>query len=371
LPIKHREGKIIPVETRAWSGKWNGKDSIFLMSRELSKEQEALEKFNRLFSRNPFLMATSSLEDGRFTDINDSFLHTLGYSREEIIGRTSDEMALFIQPEELLKTKRQLRTTGGIVDYEMKVKCKDGKVLDGLFSGEIIESQGEKCYLTVMIDITERKQAQEKIKSSLKEKEILLKEIHHRVKNNLQAISSLLSLQAGKFQEIQLHEAFNQMKNRIKSIALVHEKLYSSHNLAHIEFAEQIRCIVHELVLAYGSDETKVEMEMDTIDIELEKAVPLSLILNELVSNALIHGFPDRSPGTLQISLHAADKHAVTLMIRDNGKGFPESIDFNDSSSLGLTLINALVHQIDGSIELNKEKGTTFTIKFNTGENST
>jgi PAS domain S-box-containing protein len=364
LPLLQKDGAIIPVETHAWLGKWSEKDCIFGISKDLTKEQEALQKFNKLFSRNPSLMAVNDQEDGTFTDINDAFLDTLGYSREEVVGKTSAELDLFIQPEEQLKAQKQLMTTGKIVDCELKVKCKNGKILDGIFYGEILESQGKKSFLTVMLDITERRQAEEKIKASLNEKEILLREIHHRVKNNLQAVSSLLSLQAGQFHEPKQKSAYNQLRNRIKSMALVHEKLYTSKDMAYIEFGDHIRSIVKELVLAYGNDEMKVNVKADKITIDLEKAVPLSLILNELVTNALIHAFPGRNAGTLQITFRAAGNGNVELMVRDDGKGLPEDIDFGNMHTLGLALIDALVQQINGKMEISREKGTTFTIRF-------
>jgi PAS domain S-box-containing protein len=368
LPLKCRDGAIIPVDTRAWMGKWDGKDCIYGISKDLSKEQEALQKFEKLFSRNPALMAVSEQKSGRFTDVNYAFLDILGYSYEEVIGKTSADLGLFENPEEQYKLKHQLRTTGRIVNCELKVRCKSGKILDGMFSGEILESHGEKSFLTVMVDMTGRRHAEEKLRNSLQEKEILLKEIHHRVKNNLQAISSLMSLKMNHFKEPQLREAFLQMKNRIRSMAMVHEKLYTSQDIALIDFGDHIKSIANELFIAYGNDAITLEVEADRVLVELEKAVPLSLILNELVSNALIHAFPGPGTGMLQIHLKKSGNEAIALIIRDNGKGFPDNVDLSETSTLGLTLINALIHQIDATIELSKDNGTTFTIKFDTAD---
>jgi PAS domain S-box-containing protein len=161
LPLQSKTGALIPAETRVWFGKWNGEDCIFGISKDLTKEQEALQKFNRLFNSNPSPMAVSSVPEGRFTDVNEAFLNTLGYSRGEIIGKTSEELGLFLQPEKQKEVAEQLQAQDRIANCELKVKRKEGTILDGLFSGETIESQGIKCLLTVMIDQTERKRAEE------------------------------------------------------------------------------------------------------------------------------------------------------------------------------------------------------------------
>lgn len=160
LPLQSKTGTLVPVETRVWFGKWSGEDCIFGISKDLTKEQEALQKFNRLFNSNPSPMAVSSMPEGRFTDVNEAFLNTLGYSRREIMGKTSEELGLFLHPEKQREIAEQLQAQGRIANLELKVKCKDGTILDGLFSGATIESQGIKYLLTVMIDQTERNRAE-------------------------------------------------------------------------------------------------------------------------------------------------------------------------------------------------------------------
>ena len=164
LPLARKDGSFMPVETRVWEGKWDGNDCIFGLSKDLSAEQEALQKFNKVFDNNPSLMAISSVPQLQFTDVNKTFLNKTGYSREELIGKTALEMDLFLQPEKQDTASRELQETGYIRNFELQIKTKEGKILDGLFSGEIIESQGEKFLLTVMTDITERKQAEEELR---------------------------------------------------------------------------------------------------------------------------------------------------------------------------------------------------------------
>ena len=166
LPLQTKSGALVPVETRVWLGRWDGADCVFGVSKDLSSEQEALQKFERLFRGNPAPMALSSVPDGRFIDVNEAFLSTLGYSREEVLGRATDELDLFVEREKQQEMAAQLQAQGRVTDRLLKVKCKDGTILDGLFSGEIIESQGRELVLTVMVDQTERKWAQEELRES-------------------------------------------------------------------------------------------------------------------------------------------------------------------------------------------------------------
>jgi len=157
LELISKTNIIIPVETRVWFGKWNNEDCIFGISKDLSKEQEALQKFTKIFKNNPALMALSTMEDKKFIDVNTSFLNKLGYSYNEVIGKTSSDLNLFPDPEKQEKTADKLIQSGEIKNIELKVRCKDDSILYGIFSGEIIESQGKQYYLTVMIDATEKK----------------------------------------------------------------------------------------------------------------------------------------------------------------------------------------------------------------------
>lgn len=169
LPLIDRNGIILPVETRIWPGTWNGQDCFFALSRDLSAEQEALQKFERLFRINPALMAISSLNGRRFVDVNAAFTSTLGYTLADVAGRTSAELGLFVDPHEQHRVATMLAQYGSIKGVELQVRSRDGAVRDGLFSGEIFESQGQRYLLTVMIDITERKRAEAENERTIQE----------------------------------------------------------------------------------------------------------------------------------------------------------------------------------------------------------
>ncbi|MDX9973096.1 MAG: PAS domain S-box protein [FCB group bacterium] len=169
LPLATKEGVVIPVESRTWFGSWSGSPCLFGMSKDLSKEQEALHKFDSLFRMNPALMAVSSMPEGRFTDVNDAFLYNLGYSIDKVMGKTAEDLGLFDNPEDYARVKNLLSTYGRVRDVELSVRTRDGRIRQGLFAGEVIESHGHSHFLTVMLDITERKLAEAELKNTIEE----------------------------------------------------------------------------------------------------------------------------------------------------------------------------------------------------------
>jgi len=212
----------------------------------------------------------------------------------------------------------------------------------------------------------DRKQAEEKIKKSLNEKEVLLREIHHRVKNNMQIISSLLRLQSQTIKDKTYSQLFEDSQNRITSMALVHEKLYQSRDLAKIEFNAYIRDMVTGLFQSYGISTDRINLIFDVGDVSLgiNSAIPCGLIINELVTNSLKYAFPDGRKGELKITVHEIDNE-IELVISDNGIGIPENIDFRNTESLGLKLVSILAErQLRGNLNLDRKTGTEFRIRF-------
>jgi PAS domain S-box-containing protein len=205
----------------------------------------------------------------------------------------------------------------------------------------------------------------EKIETSLKEKEVLLKEIHHRVKNNLQIISSLLNLQSGYIKDKESIEIFKESQNRVRSMALIHEKLYQSKDMSQIDFSGYVSELVSNLFSSYSLNSVLITLHQDihNIMLEIDLAINLGLIINELVSNAFKHAFSKGRKGNLYIIIKK-DKQKYELIIQDDGVGFPPNIDFRKTESLGLQLIITLVEQIGGEIFLFSDKGTKFLINF-------
>ncbi|MDO5836257.1 MAG: PAS domain S-box protein [Methanobacterium sp.] len=216
-----------------------------------------------------------------------------------------------------------------------------------------------------LVEALYNKKAEEKIEKSLKEKEMLLKEIHHRVKNNLSVISSLLNLQSNYIKDKEDLELFRESQTRAKSMALIHERLYQSQDLKRIDFSDYIKTLASDLFRTYVVDPERInlKMDLDTILLDINTSIPLGLILNELLSNAMKYAFPNDEKGEISIKLRSKD-HQYVLIVSDNGVGLPPAIDFDKIDSLGLQLVYSLTNQIDGSLELDREHGTKYTIQF-------
>jgi two-component sensor histidine kinase len=215
------------------------------------------------------------------------------------------------------------------------------------------------------MDITAQKKAQNQIKRSLQVKDMLLKEIHHRVKNNLMVISSLLNLQSRYIKDEASKSIFKDSQNRARSMALIHELLYQSSDLKRINFGSYINKLTNELFSVYVTDPNKIKLNMDINDIMLDinTAIPLGLIVNELVSNSMKHAFPNNKQGKIDIKFNL-DNGDYTMIISDNGVGFPQDYNIQNSDSLGLKIVNSLTEQIDGEITIETSNGTKFIIKF-------
>jgi PAS domain S-box-containing protein len=220
--------------------------------------------------------------------------------------------------------------------------------------------------LNVAIDITKRKQQEESIRASLREKEALLKEIHHRVKNNLQIISSLLALQADRIADPALLAAFRESRDRVRAMAIIHQDLYRSGDLGHIDLSQHVQSLCSNLFRSYGVDADRIQLEprIGEVRLDLERAVPCGLLLNELVSNALKHAFTDGRRGRIRVSMDAGPNGEYTLLVGDDGVGLPPNLDVTRASSLGLQLIDMLTRQLGGRLSVDRDGGTAFRITF-------
>lgn len=318
----------------------------------------------------PIGIAVNEIDTGKLTFINKEFQEISGWRKDEI-------------PDLKKFFKKSLNDPGQRKNVSSKIKSdiKDKKPEDLFWDSIEIESKkGDKKFistktiplydqnLTILTvqDTTERIKAEMELQGSLKEKEILLREIHHRVKNNLQTISSLLDLQAESITDPKSREAFRSSQGRIRSMALIHERLYKSENLSRIKARDYISNIMEYLETTYDSRSGNVLLETSVQDIflSLDVAIPCGLIINELVSNSMKYAFTNASSGRISVSLIFDTLNHLVLSVEDNGSGIPPDISIENSKSLGLQLVNLLVKQINGKININNAGGASIKISF-------
>jgi PAS domain S-box-containing protein len=256
--------------------------------------------------------------------------------------------------------------TGGPFRAECRFLSKTGEVVWVHGEARLIPDESGRPVLLqgVAFDITEGKRAEEVVKNSLREKELLLKEIHHRVKNNLQITSSLLRLQAGKIVDPGAKQLLRESQDRIRSMALVHEMLYRAQDLARVDFAAYVRTLVVELLRSYNaSRRIRPVVELEQVVLGVDMAVPCGLVINELVANALKHAFPGDRKGHVYVRMtSSADRYR--LSVRDDGVGLPPDVDFVRTGTLGLQLVRMLTEQIGGDIAVDRRAGTEFVVEF-------
>jgi len=360
---------------------------IKLASEKLKESEARYVSFMKNFRGIAFQMGLDFapiLVDGNVEEIT-------GYRKEDLISGIIDWYQLVYPDdrEKLFENRKKLVEDPLLfIEHDYRIVHKNGSTrwVHEIFQN-ISDSMGKKRILQgAVYDISRQKEAEE---SLAKVEELRKKEIHHRIKNNLQVISSLLELQAEKFKDMDVLEAFRESQNRVATMAIIHEELYRSRNNDTLDFSAYLQKLTEELFHSYIVRKGDVDMQLDIEEIFLgmDTAVPLGIIINELVSNSLKHAFPAGRRGNICIKLSRTEENAgnksisnitnnigskssvekniqYTLAVSDNGLGFPENIDFRSTDSLGLQLVNILVEQLEGTIELENGSGTTFKIWF-------
>ncbi len=328
--------------------------------------QESELKYSLLFDKLAVAASLTKLPETVFADVNKAFEKLFGYTREEVVGKTSLELGI-ARPEESNVTFDEVERAGQHVDAEKHVLTKSGEERIVLINVIALELNGQNYALTTMQDISDRKKAEERIKAALAEKEVMLREIHHRVKNNMQIISSLVSLQADTLADEGMREVFGDVRDRVRAMALVHEKLYQTGDLAHLNFADYASSLLQYLWRSHGAlaEKVRLNLEVAPVTMPIEAAVPCGLILNELAGNALKHAFPGNSGGEVTVGLKLDPAtETVCLRVSDNGDGLPAGFDWRQSRSLGLRLVQMLAGQLRGTVETGSGQGAEFRVTF-------
>lgn len=372
--ILHKNGDLIYLEARITNFlNVPAVKGVVINCREITERKEAEEKIRnaqKLWQDIFQAIGHPSVvldDENRIVAANHAIEIATGKTSQELIGQQCYHifhgLGVNAPPEGC--PHNLLREKGESNAVEMEIEALNGTYLVSCTPITNPDGGLEKV-IHIATDITEQKHAEETLRKSLEEKEILLKEIHHRVKNNLQIITSLLNLQSDKISDPEMISAFQESRNRVISMALVHEKLYQSKDMSDIDFKSYVQMMVLKLFSAYHIYQgvsLKVDLK-DHLKLGIDTAIPCGLILNEMVTNSLKYAFPDNRSGVIKISMRQNRQGEAMLVYQDNGIGFPEDVDFYHSQSLGLVLIKVLTTQLGGTVTVESKHGLKYTIVF-------
>jgi PAS domain S-box-containing protein len=348
---------------------------VISIIRDTTQRRQAEAKFRGLLESAPDGIVVVD-HSGRIVIVNSQTERIFGYSRDELVGQPI-EILVPIRYKQVHVAHRngyfgnpKTRPMGGSSTSLTGCK-KDGTEFPVEISLSPMHTGPELLVTAAIRDISERKQVETRLRTSLKEKEVLLKEIHHRVKNNLQIVSSMLNLQMDQIADQRALALFKESQARVRSIALFHEKLYQSKDLAHVDMGEYLRGLTASLFATYGVNPDDLAFSIDAEDVPMgvDAAISCGLIANELVSNSLKHAFPAGRKGSVHVALRRDGERAV-LEVRDDGIGVPEGVDLLNSGTLGLRLVSILAEQVHGTVELIRGEGTRFRMRFDRGEHA-
>ncbi len=336
---------------------------------ERKRAEQAVEESERRF-RAIFETAQEVIflkgPDLRYALVNPATEKLFGMSAEDIRSHVDAELFDKEGADACADSDRRV-LAGEVVEEESAINVGGRAIVFHTIKVPIRNESGSIIGICgIARDTTERRRMEEALRASVREKEVLIKEVHHRVKNNMQIISSILNLQSGSIRDPSARECLAECQNRIRSMALVHEKLYRSGSLSRIDFAEYLRSLSAALFHSCRTDAELVRLDFEAMDIFLDvnTAIPCGLVANELIINALKYGFPAGRSGRLRVALDAIGDGHFRMVVADDGVGFPKDLDFRMTESLGLQLVTLLVDQLDGTIELDRAGGTSFTVTF-------
>jgi two-component system, sensor histidine kinase PdtaS len=316
-----------------------------------------------LFRACPECLSLTTLDDGRFIEANEAAFRQLGYSREELIGRSVDELGIWFKPSDRAKAIEQFREDGLVRNFEAKQRMKDGSVIDALVSMSKIEIEGRMCLLSFVTDISEQKRIEIALGESLREKDVLFHELQHRIKNGLAMIASMIDLEAGRAEGPRMAEVLGNLKDRVGSMSALYDLFAASGTTGSVDLREYLGAIIDSLSEAYSGahERIRIERDIESMRTDVKSALSWGLLVNELVTNALKHAFPGNAEGSIRIELSYSDGR-IDLAVSDNGIGLPETFELERSGGLGLDIARMMSAQLGGTLSVDRSRGTAFVV---------
>ncbi|MDN5359252.1 MAG: hypothetical protein PWQ84_315 [Thermotogaceae bacterium] len=389
LPLQKKNGELLPVETKVWFGKWNEKEVIYGISKDLSKQQAALDKFTKIFDSNPALMSVSSLKTKEILDVNRAFVDKLGYQKHEVLGKTSRELNYFVDPEKQKYLADTLLRTGRVREKEVKLKTKNGKILTGLISGEVIDNQYEKVYLSVMTDITKQKEAEEKAIEASRAKSEFLANMSHEIRTPLNGIIGFSELLQMSGLSDKQQEYMQAVKNSADSLMdIINDILdFSKIEAGKLELNPEKTDIIQLCediidIVKFRAQDKALELLLDVKSNVPKYAYVDEVRLKQVLVNLLGNAIKFTESGQVELKVMKKDtneeKTNITFMVEDTGIGIGEknrerifdAFSQEDISTtkkfggtgLGLAISNRLLKMMDSQLQLESElgKGSTF-----------
>ncbi len=366
------DGKAVDVEVSL--NQLQLVDDVYVQAivRDLTEQKKAQEKlrkseelFRKLFLKAPGAMVMIDTKN-RVQKVNKSFEELFGYDEKELLNEDIDEIIVGEEDDQIVPRMPDEGFEKDKFYTDIVRYTKKGEKLNLLLGAIPVYLDDDPIAgFGIYVDITEQKKYQEQLKQSVKEKQVLLEEIHHRVKNNLAIISGMLQLQAFEADNEEIRNALNDGQLRIQSIGIVHELLYQSENFVDISFEEYISKLIDTIKNTLPFNHQHIDVKVDTGDVlmDINQAIPTAILINELVTNAYKHAFDDDQPGTIEILLREYDQE-ISIMVRDDGKGLPEDFLVEDHASIGMNLIETLTNQLEGELSYTSDKGTEFKVVF-------
>jgi len=371
-----KTGERFPVEVAVHHQKFAGFPYNFVLVRDITKRRqdenalrESEERYRTIFNNSLVCMAMR--QGDRLLMANKAFCDMIDRTEEELLRSTPEDFVAMIHPDDaqLIYQRHLDRIANKDVPsrYEYRYIKKDGRIVwvDALVQTLLVA--GRPSQLGMYVDITDRKQAEQGLRDALDEKVILLREIHHRVKNNMQVIISLLRMHARKNQDLRLKMIFDDCRGRVEAMSLIHEALYQSDEMARVDFGDYLLKLCRNLGHVHGAEGKGITVNADRGDVGLtmDQGIAVGMVIAELVSNAFKHAFPSEGVGDVAVGMTVRDAETVELTIADDGQGLPADFDISFSRSLGMRLVwGAVTRELGGTLAVERDKGTTFIIRF-------